>query len=182
MKRRLSYVSNSSSTSFIVGRDLTPDGVCCAKLTRRQAAHIISRSVKYEIMENDRMHGTDAYMRDTVWMLKHFDSLYLTEMIRDEDGLGYRGRHVSYMYGQPSGAPYHANPPDGAVKILDNGVHSVWISRHDDPPVEREVPVVEVIERINGLFGDRMDMVIERSDVVRLMTPGYESSVDPEEE
>ena len=36
MKVRLNYVSNSSSTSFLVSEDLTSKGTACIKLTRAQ--------------------------------------------------------------------------------------------------------------------------------------------------
>lgn len=184
MKQRSSYVSNSSSTSFIVGCDLTPKGICCVKLTRRQVAYIVSRGVMYYMCGDEfnfdcgnkkkRLH---TYINDTIWMMKNFDSLYLTELVSDSTALGYRGKHVPYMYGLSNGMPYDSigTKPGHPVKVLDNGAHSVWIGGDDDPPIERAVPMVEAFERINSILGDKVDMVVESSDMVKLMSLDYEN-------
>ena len=87
MKIRSNYVSNSSSSSFIVNKDLSNKGVSCLKLSDEQKKLI---------------NGTTIYGQDVIKLNLKKD-YWLTQFISDCDKKYdevYKLKHIFYMEGQ----------------------------------------------------------------------------------
>ena len=114
MKIRKGYVSNSSSSSFIVAQDLTDKGIACLKLSQAQK-ELINGSVIYD---------------EKIWLDVNKD-FYLTEFICDDekkydiiDGV----EHVFYQEGQLCGEPRN---PDYCNEY-NLGYNSVYLLKKHD--------------------------------------------------
>lgn len=91
MKIRKGFVSNSSSSSFIVAKDLTDKGVSCLKLSQAQK-ELINGSVLYD---------------EKIWLDVNKD-FYLTEFIGDDEEKNEAinsVEHFMYQEGQLCGEP-----------------------------------------------------------------------------
>lgn len=95
MKVRLNYVSNSSSTSFLVSEDLTSKGIACIKLTRAQK----------ELLNGSLINGKEERIGVDV-----NKDLYLTEFVSDCDDKKWdivtSVEHMVYESGSLGGEPF----------------------------------------------------------------------------
>lgn len=116
MKFRSNFVSNSSSSSFIVCKDLNDKGIRCLKLSRAQKEKINGSKIYDETIELD--------------LNKDF---WITEFIYDGDNKKWdiienNGEYLIYSEGQMSGEPYteeyfNEYPIDGDTSVFIRKEH-----------------------------------------------------------
>lgn len=116
MKIRSNYVSNSSSSSFIVTKDLSDLGISCLKLTRAQ---------------KEKINGSVCY--DEKVIIYPDKDYWITEFINDGDDRKWDiiekgGEHIIYSEGQMCGEPYddrfyNEYPIDGDVSVFIRKEH-----------------------------------------------------------
>ena len=116
MKIRSNFVSNSSSSSFIVCKDLNDKGIRCLKLSRAQKEKI-NASTLYDETVN-------IYPEKDYW---------ITEFIYDRDDKKWdiienNGEYLIYSEGQMCGEPYaeeyfNEYPIDGDVSVFIRKEH-----------------------------------------------------------
>lgn len=119
MKVRLNYVSNSSSTSFLVSEDLTSKGIACIKLTRAQK-ELLNGSL---INEKSERIGINLDK-----------DLYLTEFVSDCDDKKWdivtSVERIPYESGQMCGEPYTDDEVYNEYQI--DGDRSVYLRKEHD--------------------------------------------------
>ena len=81
MKNKYGYISNSSSTSFLVAEDLTDKGIVCCLLSRLMVRMIAVRLVNeyFAFFDNNRI-GMERQKRID-WLMRHTDHIYATQML-----------------------------------------------------------------------------------------------------
>ena len=92
MKIRSNYVSNSSSSSYIVDKDLSDKGIACLKLTKAQK----------ELLNGSKIYDETIVIPDTD------KDIYLTEFICEcENKYEYiqKCNHIFYQEGELNGTP-----------------------------------------------------------------------------
>ena len=175
MKNKYGYISNSSSTSFLVAEDLTDKGIVCCLLSRLMVRMIAVRLVNeyFAFFDNNRI-GMERQKRID-WLMRHTDHIYATQMLDEtseiyikKNGKNKKISSIAYLYGD-SDKPYN----DKSHKILDKGKHSVWILNDDCPDMDLGVPLVEACERINDICGEQVAFKVELNHV-KLWKPGHE--------
>ena len=124
MKIRNGYVSNSSSSSFLVSEDLTSKGIACLKLTRAQK----------ELLNGALIQGGETRIGVDV-----NKDLYLTEFVSDCDDRKWdivtSVEHMLYESGQICGEPY-AEEYFNEYQI--DGDTSVYLRKEHDEAVQME--------------------------------------------
>ena len=119
MKIRSNYVSNSSSTSFIVTEDLTSKGIACLKLSKAQM----------ELLNGN----LDAEYGGKVFFDTNKD-FWLTEFVSDCDDKKWdivtSVEHRSYESGQMCGEPYTDDEVYNEYQI--DGDRSVYLRKEHD--------------------------------------------------
>lgn len=117
MKIRTNYVSNSSSSSFVVTKDYTSSGVAC-----------------YKIPE-DRLQSVSAGLNaslstDKEWFITRF--LTANDEMDGKYDMVTEGEHYVYMDGEMSGNPYMTDEGDYCGVEVPPGV---WLYTADAPSV-----------------------------------------------
>lgn len=115
MKVRTSYVSNSSSSSFVVSADLTDIGIACFALATDQLASV-ARSLNIPELDPDKE-----------WYVTRFLT-YDDELYHRYDKLSEVENYV-YMDGQMCGTPYEADPD--ATPTIVEVCPDVWMYASD---------------------------------------------------
>ena len=117
MKIRTCYVSNSSSSSFIVTKDLTSQGISCIKLTEGQLELLNG----YKAWESDEKSFNPEKNKE----------YYLTEYISDgrDDCFTIRDMGDSFTYCDGG----HFGPYDEEMfNEYQTGFNSVWLRKEHD--------------------------------------------------
>lgn len=148
MKTRNSFVSNSSSSSFIViGR--VPE-VTHMKLSSKQAALCIHS------LASDKYHDTDIEWNPET------EDVYLTKYISDSCDLHYdmfrQPKTYEYVHGN-HGTPYD---PDNYNELLEG---QVWIHKADDPQTETQL-IYKLYEVCNDDYLPFLDELLEDAGLV----------------
>ena len=167
MKIRSNYVSNSSSSSFIVNKDLTGRGINCARIDFTNVFHIASRKMR-EMFFNRLEYGKidKEYIDEINWLLKNADSLYITEMLEESYDLtriDIIKKAVRYQCGEGN-KPYGTNY---SHIIKEDRVHPVWMCNYDEPVIDDEMPMVELIQKISDKYGDYASVSIQ-DDIMKI--------------
>ena len=118
MKVRLNYVSNSSSTSFLVSEDLTSKGIACIKLTRAQK----------ELLNGSLINDKEERIGINI-----DKDLYLTEFVSDCDDEKWdivtSVERIPYESGALGGEPYSEEYYN---EYQIDGDRSVYIRKEHD--------------------------------------------------
>ena len=147
MKIRSNYVSNSSSSSFIITKDLTDKGICCLKLTTAQ---------------KERLNGSKIY--DETISLDPNKDFWLTEFIYDGDDRKWDviengGEHIIYSEGQMCGEPYEESDFN---EYQINGDISVYIRKEHDEI--KQMKFTEFAKEFKKLYGSDVEVLVEYTD------------------
>lgn len=113
MKLRLSYVSNSSSSSYVICRDMTSEGVSCFKLEKSMYP-AVAKSLGVSLSES----------KD--WYVTRFLT-YEDDSNGNYDKL-ISGEHYIYMDGEMSGNPYMTDDGEYAGVEVTPGI---WMYNTD---------------------------------------------------
>lgn len=140
MKIRKSFVSNSSSSSFVVDKDLTASGILCYKLQPAQLP-LVSSTLGNVPLTSDK----DWYLTEAIT-----DGLYGTWL---EARVGCED--YVYMDLQMCGEPYD---PEFYTQVGDK----VWLHTHDVPG--GALTAGEVAEKLTQWFGAAAQFVPVRGD------------------
>lgn len=155
MKIRSNYISNSSSSSFIINKDLSNGGINCAHISLENACQIIYRKIRSIFIG---YNGSNSYQNEEIdnitWLLKNANSLYITEILEETFSLTHiKGikRSIRYMGGD-NGAPYNTD----ICHMIKNNTshHPIWIYNCDDPVIDNGVPMLELIQKIGDQYGN----------------------------
>lgn len=122
MKIRTTYVSNSSSSSYIVFKDLTSLGIPCMKLNTEQAKKIldaIKADPYYKVDIPDDCYNKDIYL--TTYIADCRDGLY--ETLRQEFSIMYDEGELNE---EPRAEEYYNQYPTNIVE------ESWWIRKEHD--------------------------------------------------
>ena len=134
MKIRSGFVSNSSSASYLVLRDLSEIGIKCVKLTTSQISYIRERYAK-EIDSN----GFSFISKEQLDFVNSHDDIWITRFIADctnsfekiEDGEIVKESEKSFYFeGDLSESP--RDEEDFNCLIDDDYDGGVWIFKEDD--------------------------------------------------
>ena len=164
MKIRSDFVSNSSSSSFIVDRDLSGRDIRCALLTAENIYHIIA----------DRLAGMCRYKYDKstaddiVWMVRHMRSLYLTQFLNCDD-LSHLGLKSAHYQGGENDKPF---AKDCSHIILDDEKHPVWIYDSHDPEIVNDMPMAELVMRVSDKYHNHAAVSMQ-GDVIKINKKVY---------
>lgn len=119
MKIRNGYVSNSSSSSFLVSEDLTKKGIACLKLTQAQ---------------KEVLNGAYIHNRENQIGINLDKDIYLTEYVFDGDDRKWETvtsvEHMEYEDGQMCGEPYGDIEDYNEYQI--DGDRSVYLRKEHD--------------------------------------------------
>ena len=132
MKIRSCYVSNSSSSSFIVTKDLSDKGITCLKLSKEQIELINGSSIEYDDSKKFELDPSKDY--------------WLTEFIYDIDDeaseeLMEDPNRIVYSSGQMSMEPYDL---ESFNKYDIDGEVSIYIRKEHD--VAKQMTFAEFIK------------------------------------
>lgn len=134
MKIRSSYVSNSSSSSFIVKKDLSDMGISCIKLNAEQLKRM------------DGMKDWD----DNVFIYDENKEYWLTELISDgyDDKYDIAKENMVFHYDEGGhGEPY----AEEYYNEYDTGFKSVWLRKEHDNAKEMTLDkLVNTIKQDHG--------------------------------
>ena len=110
MKLRTCYVSNSSTSSFIIGVDLSSKGVSCLKLNDEQ-----KRLLQADGFLKGKDLSKDYYLTEFVYSDSHYDAIQAVE-------------HEEYQEGQLNGEPRW----EEMYNEYSKGYQSVYLRRDHD--------------------------------------------------
>lgn len=143
MKIRMSYVSNSSSASFLVFQDLTSQGIYCLKLTTAQKELINGTII------NDERIGLDTSK-----------DVYLTEFVFDGDDEKWdkimNVEHQYYSGGQIGGEPY-ADDMFNEYRI--DGYTSVYLRKEHDEA--KQMKFNKFVKDIKETYGTKVEVIVK---------------------
>ena len=143
MKIRLNFVSNSSSTSFLVSEDLTSKGITCLKLTRAQK----------ELLNGSLINGKSEKIG-----INLDKDLYLTEFVSDYDDRKWdivtSVEHIPYESGQMCGEPYTDDEVYNEYQI--DGDRSVYLRKEHDEA--KQMPFSEFVKEFRHTYNEQGDM------------------------
>lgn len=134
MKIRSGFVSNSSSASYLVLKDLSEIGIKCVKLTQSQISYIRER-YKKEIDSNDfsfisKEQFDFVNLHDNIWITQFIaDGTNASEKIEDEEIIK-DGEKSFYFEGDLSESP--RDEEDFNCLIDDDYDGGVWIFNEDN--------------------------------------------------
>lgn len=143
MKVRTNYVSNSSSSSFIVKKDLSNIGVDCMKLTEEQ----LDLLAGYKKWEDD----------DEVFNPEKNQEYYLTQYISDCSDNWEKVKEMDGTFEYSNGG--HGGPYDEEMfNEYQNSFDSIWLRKEHD--VAKEMSFGEFIKEFLELYGNE-DVIVK---------------------
>lgn len=153
MKIRNGYVSNSSSSSFLVSEDLTKKGIACLKLTQAQ---------------KEVLNGAYIQNGETKIGINLDKDIYLTEFVFDGDDRKWETvtsvEHMVYESGQMCGEPYSDDDVYNEYQI--DGDHSVYLRKEHDEA--KQMKFSKFAKEFKKAYSDMDVIVIYGDDKVTL--------------
>ncbi len=143
MKIRSNYVSNSSSSSFIVEKDLTSKGLPCLQLTEEQKKRINGSKFLGEIIELD--------LTKNYWLTP-----YIYDGNDRYDEIKKSANAIEYDEGEMSEMPY--NDIYYNEYVID-GDTSIFIKKEDDAAVQMKFS--KFVKMIEQDYGSNIQVVVD---------------------
>lgn len=162
MKIRSGFVSNSSSSSYLVLRDLSEIGIKCVKLTPSQISYIRER-YKKEIDSN----GFSFISKEQLDFVNSHDNIWITQFINDctstfekiEDKEIIKESEKSFYFeGDLSESP---RDEEYFNCLIDDGYDGgIWIFKEDDKD-HKEMSIDEIIKflKLKKKEGEKIDTI-----------------------
>ena len=142
MKIRNSYVSNSSSCSFIVKKDLSEFGISCLKLTVEQLK---------------RIDGITNWNNE-VFKFEEGMDYYLTEFISDSNDNKYDIAKENKIFEYDDGG--HGGPYDeDYYNEYEVGWNSVWLRKEHD--TAKEMKIKDFIKTFKEQYGKECRILVD---------------------
>lgn len=137
MKIRSNYVSNSSSSSHIVNKDLSSLGIACLKLTLEQKKLLNGSKLNDTVINLPNLEYTDYYLTQFIYDCPNevYEELKKAEII-------------SYIGGEMSEEPYE----DSLVNSYHIGDKLVYLLKEHD--TERQVKFNTFIKEFKATKGN----------------------------
>lgn len=161
MKIRTTYVSNSSSSSYIVFKDLTSLGIPCMKLNTEQVKKILDyiKADPYYIVDiPDNYYNKDIYL--TTYISDCRDGLY--DILRKEVGIMYDEGELNE---EPRAEEYYNQYPTNIVE------ESWWIRKEHDN--NKQMKLKELIKYLQDSELPKEFIVEHTSDGINLKYTGW---------
>jgi len=143
MKIRSNYVSNSSSSSFIVEKDLTSKGLPCLQLTEEQKKRINGSKFLGEIIELD--------LTKNYWLTP-----YIYDGNDRYDETIKTANAIEYDNGEMSETPYNDIYYN---KYVIDGDISIFIKKEDDEAVQMKFS--KFVKMIEKDYGSDIQVVVD---------------------
>lgn len=167
MKIRTSFVSNSSSSSYIVNRDLTEDGILCAPIIRERLDAL------EDFINLCRLDGDDPVKldRNSEWYVTRF----ITEYERDRVYANLKEvGAIDYCDGQASGVPYDWEDDYSDTICVDHGYDeydSVYMRREHTSACEYTVE--DLVDYLRTKYPEATKFVALSGNNSEQITPMY---------
>ena len=167
MKIRAGFVGNSSSSSYLVSKDLSYLGVRCVKLTKNQISYIRER-LKKELNELHDLRSKE----DLDFMMSH-DDVWITEFISDwssifekinDESIVRSNEKISYVEGDLLDSP--RNEKDFNIICGNDHENSIWILKEDDKD-RKDMSIEEICSLLNKIgSGKSFDVTSSEDEVI----------------